>query len=131
MIVLDTHVLICWLAESPGLSAAAKRLITKQCKTGRVIASAISVLEIVTAVRRGRLEFAVPIGQWLADMRSIPELHLEPVSADIAVLAGNLPEAMHGDPADRLIAATAILLGMPLVTGNEKLRANANLQTIW
>jgi len=131
LIVLDTHALIWWLAESPALSAVARRAIMKHSKAGRVVASAISVLEIVTAARRGRLQFAVPVGQWLADMRSIPELHLEPVSADIAVLAGNFPEPMHGDPADRLIAATAILLGMPLVTGDEKLRANPSLQTIW
>ena len=64
-------------------------------------------------------------------MRSLPELRVEPVSADIAALAGSLPDPMHGDPADRLISATAMLLGAPLVTGDQRLRGSAGLKTIW
>lgn len=131
LIVLDTHALVWWLAQAPELSAAAKRAIQKHTGKGQIVASAISVLEIATAVRRGRLQFTVPLEQWLADMRSIPELHLEAVSADIAALAGSLPEPMHGDPADRVIAATATKLGAALVTADDRLRSNRSLRTIW
>lgn len=131
MIVLDTHVLVWWLTQAPGLSARAKRAIGKHTAAGEIVASTISVLEIVTAVRRGRLQVTVPVEQWLADMRSIPELRMEPVSADIAALAGSLPEPMHGDPADRIIAATATTLGAALVTADDRLRALPALQTIW
>lgn len=131
MIVLDTHVLVWWLAQSAELSGPAKRAIGRHAGDGRVVASAISVLEIVTAARRGRLQFAVPVDQWLADMRALPELRLEPVSADIAALAGGLPEPMHGDPADRMIAATATVLGAPLVTADGRLRSLPGLRTIW
>jgi PIN domain nuclease of toxin-antitoxin system len=131
LILLDTHVAVWWLAESPGLSNAAKRAIRKHSAPGQIAISAISVLEIVTAVRRGRLQFTVPVEQWLMDMRCIPEVRLEPVSAEIAALAGSLPEPMHGDPADRLIVATASVLGMPLVTADEKLRSLATIPTIW
>ena len=129
MIVLDSHVLVWWLTAAPGLSPAAKGAISKH--RGQIVVSTISVLEITTAVRRGRLQFTVPVEQWLADMRSIPELHLEPVSADIAALAGNLPEPMHGDPADRIIAATAGVLSAALVTADERLRSNRSIKTIW
>lgn len=131
MILLDTHVAVWWLAESPGLSSAARRAIRKHAASGQIAVSAISVLEIATAVRRGRLQFTVPVEQWLSDMRSIPELRLEPVSAEIAAMAGSLPEPMHGDPADRLIVATATVLGVPLVTADEKLRSLPTLTTIW
>lgn len=131
MIVLDTHAVVWWLTQAPGLSTAARRAIQRNAGRGEVVVSTISVLEIATAVRRGRLQFTVPLGQWLADLRSIPELRLEPVSAEIAAVAGGLPEPMHGDPADRLIAATAIGLGVPLVTGDDRLRANPALRTIW
>jgi PIN domain nuclease of toxin-antitoxin system len=131
LIVLDTHVLVWWLTRAPGLSSAAKRAIAKHSGAGGIVASTISVLEIATAVRRGRLQFTVPLEQWLADMRSIPELRLEPVSADIAAIAGSLPDPMPGDPADRIIAATATLLGSALVTADERLRSLAAPRTVW
>ena len=131
MIVLDTHVLVWWLTQAPGLSAAAKRAIGKHSGKGGIVASTVSVLEIATAARRGRLQFTVAVQQWLGDMRSIPELRLEPVSADIAALAGGLPLPMHGDAADRIIAATATILGSALVTADDRLRSMPALRTIW
>ena len=131
MIVIDTHVLVWWLAQAPGLTPAARRAIGRNTGSGEIVVSAISILEIATAVRRGRLQFSVPLDQWLADMRSLPELRVEPVSSEIAALAGGMPDPMHGDPADRLIAATATLLGAALVTGDERLRAVPGLRTIW
>lgn len=131
MIVLDTHVLIWWLTGGTSLSRAAKLAVAKAAKQSQVVASAISVLEIVTAVRRGRLEFSSPVEQWLADVRRLPELRFEPVSAEIAHLAGSFGEDMHGDPADRIIAATAIMLNAALVTADGKLRASRAVKTIW
>lgn len=131
MIVLDTHVLVWWLTQAPELSTVAKRAIRKHTTIGEIVASTISVLEIATAVRRGRLQFNVPLDQWLADARSIPELRLEPVSTDIAAVAGSLSEPMHGDPADRIIAATATTLGAALVTADDRLRTLPGLRTIW
>lgn len=131
MIVLDTHVLVWWLSSTPSLTPKARRAIATAAAAGTVNASTISVLEIATAVRRGRLELALPLDQWFADVRSLPELRFEPVSAEIALLAGTFGDDMHGDPADRVIAATAIVLGASLVTADDKLRANRALKAIW
>jgi PIN domain nuclease of toxin-antitoxin system len=131
VIVLDTHVLIWWLSEPSSLSAKARRAIAKETAPNTIIVSAISVLEIATAARRGRLRFAVSVETWLADTRRLPELRYEPVSAEIAQLAGSFGDDMHGDPADRIIAATAILLAVPLVTADTKLRAIPKLDTVW
>jgi len=131
LIVLDTHVLIWWLTGGTSLSRAAKLAVAKAAKENQVAASAISVLEIVTAVRRGRLEFSSPVEQWLTDVRRLPELRFEPVSAEIAQLAGSFGEDMHGDPADRIIAATAVILNAALITADGKLRASRAVKTIW
>jgi PIN domain nuclease of toxin-antitoxin system len=73
----------------------------------------------------------VPVDQRLADVRSIPELHAEPVSVDIAARAGSLLGPMHDDPAGRIIAATATVLGAALFTADDKLRSRPALRTIW
>ncbi len=131
MMVLDTHVLIWWLSEPGQLSPAARRAIRRASAETPAIVSAISVLEIATAARRGRLVFSMPADQWLADARSLPELRFEPVSAEIAQMAGAFGESMHGDPADRVIAATALTLAAPLVTADSKLRSVQGLKTVW
>jgi len=131
LIVVDTHVLVWWLTGAPGLSRKAERTLAAHGDPGQVVVSAISLLEIATAIRRGRLQLSMPLDQWLADMNSVPEIRVESISADIAVLAGGLPEPMHGDPADRIIVATTSTLGVPLVTGDRKLQTYQAIQTIW
>jgi PIN domain nuclease of toxin-antitoxin system len=88
------------------------------------IVSAISVLEIAAAVRRGRLELGSPVDQWLADLRALPELEFQPVSVQIAELAGSFDDATPGDPADRIIVVTALSLRTKPVTADERLRAS-------
>ena len=131
MILLDTHALVWWVADAARLSVRAKRAIRSALREGHVIASAISLFEIATAIRRRRLALAVPPEQWLADIRLLPELRFEPVSAEIAEVAGSFDEAFPGDPADRIIAATAIALGLNLVTADRRLRRAPRLQAVW
>lgn len=131
MIVIDTHVLVWWLTQPERLSPAA-RLALDQVSTARpAVLSAISILEITTAVRRGRMDLSVPVGDWLALVRQLPELRIEAVSSEIAARAGGYGDDMHGDPADRLVAATAEVLGARLISADEKLRQHPAVQALW
>ncbi|MGH6953552.1 MAG: type II toxin-antitoxin system VapC family toxin [Alphaproteobacteria bacterium] len=131
MIVLDTHVLVWWAAGGDRLSARAARTIRAALRKAPVAVSAISILEIATAVRRGRLVLSRPVEAWLEDVRALPELHLEPVSAAIAARAGLWGEDVPGDPADRLIAATALSLSAVLVTADRNLARARVVKTLW
>ena len=131
VILLDTHALVWWFTGAAGLSARAKRTIQSAARQGPLVASAISVFEIATAARRDRLKLSVPLDQWLGDLRMLPELRFEPVTADIAQLAGTLERSLPGDPADRIIVATAMTLQAKLVTADDHLRRLRQVDTVW
>lgn len=112
--VLDTHAWI-WM------SAGAPEAVSAATFRGRCIVSAISVWEISMLSQKGRLELAPDLDTWISRNLSAP-VELEPISPAICVVSCRLPE-FHGDPADRLIVATAITLGLPLITGDKKIIA--------
>jgi PIN domain nuclease of toxin-antitoxin system len=131
VIVLDTHVLVWWVSGVIPVSARARRAIDAAIREGAVIVSTISVFEIATAVRRGRLELGAPLAQWIADIRVLPELRFEPITLEIAWLAASFPDPIPGDPADRIIAATARSLNLKLVTADDTLRRSPHVETVW
>ena len=131
MIVLDTHALVWWAAGSDQLSRRATKAIGEALREGPIAASAISILEIAIAVRRGRLVISRPVEDWLSDVRALPELRIEPVGFEVASRAGAWGDSMPGDPADRLIAATALVLGARLVTADQQLARARVVRTVW
>jgi PIN domain nuclease of toxin-antitoxin system len=132
MIVLDTHVLVWWVDdERKKLSRKAAQALQQHGKRNELLVSSISFFEIATLERRGRLRFSMPVTAWLANVRRLPEYRLEPLTDDIAERAGQFGDAFPGDPADRLIAATALVRNAPLVTHDDRLREIQSLQTIW
>jgi PIN domain nuclease of toxin-antitoxin system len=131
VILLDTHVLVWWASGIEPLSARARRAMADALKRGPVHASAISLLEIAIAMRRGRLALNLPADTWLDSLALLPELRLEPVTADIARRAGSFGDTLHGDPIDRLIVATAQILGLRLVTADARLQRSHEVPTVW
>jgi PIN domain nuclease of toxin-antitoxin system len=132
MIVLDTHVLVWRVAgETKKLSRKARQVLQQHGKRSELIISSVTIFEIATLERRGRLRFNMSASEWLAHVRRLPEYRIEPLTDDIAERAGQFGEVFPGDPADRMIAATALLRGVPLVTHDEKLHGIEYLKTIW
>jgi len=123
--VLDTHAWIWMSAGAPEAVAAATF-------RGRCIVSAISVWEVSMLAEKGRLELRPDLDVWIATNLTAP-VELEPISPAICIASCRLP-AFHGDPADRLIVATAITLGIPLITADRKImewnRSQACLQIL-
>lgn len=131
MIVLDTHALLWWVSGGERLSPKARKAVRLALRKGPVAASAITILEIATAVRRGRYRLSRPLEPWLDDLRMLPELRIEPVTAEIARQAAAWGDPVPGDPADRIIAATALALDASLVTADERIAASGIVRTVW
>ena len=87
--------------------------------------SAISPWEAAMLVMRGRVDLGKDPRAWIEGILADARMNLVPISPEIAVAAGLLPRTIHGDPADRLIMATAQKLACPILTPDEKLLAYA------
>lgn len=127
MIAIDTHVWV-WRANEIELSDAAMSAIAE---AGRVLVSAASCLEVATLVRRGRIELDRGTEAWIRQALSEPEIEIADIDLDIAYRAGTLPHPFPGDPADRLIYATAVARGVPLITADRAIREFDPARTIW
>ena len=80
----------------------------------------------------GRIELPEePLTEWLEEALSTHDVDVVPISPRIAARSVRIAQNFHGDPADQLIAATAIELDVPLVTADERLRSSPAVQTIW
>lgn len=128
MIVLDTHALL-WLVYAPGrLGRAAADAIA----SAELSISTVSLHEIAYLVTRGRLKLDRPLGRWVTDALTAHEVRAVPPDVAIALRSGRLnPERFPGDPADRLIYATAIERGARLVSADEHLRAADPARVVW
>jgi PIN domain nuclease of toxin-antitoxin system len=131
VILLDTHVWLWWLSDPELLSEAAHASL-ESAQRGRAIrVSSISVWEVAMLVDRGRLRLRIPVEDWIARSEALPFVRFVPVDNAVALRSVNLPSRLHADPADRILAATALLLGCPLVTKDEKLQSYAAIDCIW
>ena len=130
MILLDTHVLIFDALAPERLSAKALATIEQGAARGELAWADISLWETAMLVARGRISPAVDAQPFIADMLLARRVQVLPIGPEIAVLAQD-PAFAHGDPADRLIAATARRHGAPLVTADDKLRGLPGVTSIW
>ncbi|MDX2009986.1 MAG: type II toxin-antitoxin system VapC family toxin [Myxococcaceae bacterium] len=128
MILLDTHIFVWACLEPKRLSTAARKALRRDSE--RAMAD-ISLREIAALERAGRLSFGVALSDWLEAALEETKVEVIPITPRIAARSVNIAAHFHGDPADRLIAATAIELDVPLMTADERLRASPALRTIW
>ena len=129
MILLDTHVLVWMVADSKRLSRAALVEIRAAQRDGGIAISSISLWELASLVARGRIK---AYGTVETSVRLLTEgIVVKPITPDIAALAAHFPDDYPGDPADRLIGATARAEGMRLVTHDASIRKSSLIRTIW
>jgi len=129
--VFDTHTVLWYLENSQELSRVARTTIEDAVRDARdVHVSAISLVETVYLVERRRLPLAAleRLRSALTDPNS--GLFIAPVDGEVADTLPNIPRDIVPDMPDRIIAATALHLGLPLVTRDRRLQA-AGIQTIW
>ena len=118
MILLDTHALVWFWHARPPLGRDAREIIEREWQAGTAAVSTITFWEAGMLRGKGRIQLPAEPSAWRASLLREGLIEI-PVDGAIAARAGTLRD-IHGDPADRLILATA-LEGHRLVTADARL----------
>ena len=106
-ILLDTHIWLWWLTGSPNLTKRESEALDGRAAIQLPYISAISIWEAQMLVSRHRLELNEAFELWIHRMTAPDTIRMLPLEVDLIVALNALPKSFHGDPADRLIVATA------------------------
>ena len=128
MIILDTHAWLWWNNESSNLSNSARTAIDL---TDEIGIPAMSCWEVAMLAGKSRVELSMDVEVWINLALEHPKVKLLPLTPQIAVLSTRLPGEFHGDPADRLIVATALTHQVPLISKDRLIQKWGYLQVIW
>ncbi|MBI2313461.1 MAG: type II toxin-antitoxin system VapC family toxin [Betaproteobacteria bacterium] len=130
MVVIDTHALI-WDALDPArLSRRAKKLIEEGFATCTLACSDISLWEIAMLMARKRLHVPAEPATFLSALLNARAVRVLPITPEIAVLSQR-QDIPRGDPADRIICATALHHGAKLLSADKQLRGVPEVEIVW
>ena len=122
MILLDTHIWLWWLLGDGALSDLERNELDRLA-SGRLLSiSWTTIWETEMLERKGRVTLLPNFETWLEKAISEEFMTVLPADSRLVIAQRELPDSFHGDPADRLIAATSVLSGYPLATHDRKIR---------
>ena len=131
MILLDTNA-AAWLVTRPErLSRAARQAIRKHSARRELAIASVTLMELAQMLASGEIR---PVGtprEWLRDFAAETGIQVRDVTVDVAAVAAFLPPDFPADPFDRIIAATAIVERLSLVTSDSRIRGSRVVATIW
>ncbi|MCY3821443.1 MAG: type II toxin-antitoxin system VapC family toxin [Gammaproteobacteria bacterium] len=119
--LLDTHVLIWWLNDRMQLSTRQREVVEAATPDAPVFVSEISLWEVAMLASLDRIRLALPLREWLDKAVAPPLVRRQGISPAVATEIAALPDSFHRDPADRILVATARVLGATLLTNDRRI----------
>jgi PIN domain nuclease of toxin-antitoxin system len=129
-VLLDTHVWIWWVTGQDDLSSDERLALGELAERGRTAISAITLWEAQMLHSKGRLKLDLPFGTWILQAAAPAVVQLYPLDTAVILAINELPTSFHGDPADRVIVATARAHELRLATHDGRIR-RSRLARLW
>ena len=129
-VLLDTHVWIWWLTPGSPLAPSERDALDNAASNSELNLSAISLWEAQMLHAKRRLELPLPFSEWLLRAANPRMISVLPLDASAVIALDALPARFHGDPADRLIVATARAHALPVATRDAAIR-RSRLVRLW
>jgi PIN domain nuclease of toxin-antitoxin system len=122
-LLLDTHIAL-WLDSGDEQLRPSTRDAIDTCwrRGGAIYLSAVSAWEIAVLVDKGHIALDLPVDRWMSRFLGRPGVEAVPLDHQAAMRAYQLHHLEHRDPGDRLLIASAVGLGCPLVTYDERIQ---------
>ncbi len=121
-VLLDTHVWLWWILGSDRLPLKERVALDRLASHAALRLAAVSLWEAQMLHAKRRLTLDRPFEVWLRDAAGAAVVEIVPLDVDVVIALDGLPGAFHGDPADRLIVATARGYDLPLATHDRAIR---------
>jgi len=130
-LLLDTHAIVWRLEQSPEMPRRVHEFISEREAESDLLVATISLVEIAYLVERGRVHATCLQDVVSAIANDEVPLQLVDLNLEIALRLPHVPRNIIPDMPDRILAATALVLDVPLVTCDERIRAFEEIETIW
>ena len=128
--LLDTHILLWWHGERDRLSREQWDIISAADAESPLDVSDISLWEVAMLHDLGRIRLKIPLREWLDKAVAPPLVRRHGISPAVAADLASLPDSFHRDPADRILVATARVLGATLLTRDRRIAEAALVDTL-
>lgn len=129
-VLLDTHIWVWWLTPGSPLSRAERDALDAEAGRRELFLPAISLWEAQVLHAKRRFELPLSFAEWLARAADDRVISVLPLGVEVVLALDALPASFHGDPADRLIVATARAHAMSLATHDAAIR-RSRAAKIW
>lgn len=130
-LLLDSHVWIWWVTGQKDLATAKRARLDELAQAGAPpFLSAISLWEAQMLYRKKRLTLAIDFPVWLSEASDPMVVQVLPIDTSVILALDKLPDRFHGDPADRIIVATAKAHGLALMTEDKAIRKSRAVKVV-
>ena len=131
MIMLDTHALLWYQNDRDQIPPRTLKQINHFFKIHRLMISQITLWEISMLFEKKRINLSIPFREYMQIFSRVSQIKTAGITPSVAAKCYELKDDLDGDPADRIIASTALDLGIPIVSKDTRFNKVKDLNVIW